>query len=254
MLRARPPASASRLAPCAARRAASASIWRRGPLHQRRAAASERAASSTTSGASAAKSRGCAEPIQRTMACGFDPNALEDAPEQRGPFGASVVRLERPAHGLAAEPGAAALVRDREAPAADAVVPAAEDRPADAAGADDDDAAVPAAMGADAGRMRVGGDQHAPEGVVASSSVPRRLRRARWHPRAPGRRRSGIVDRQAGLRPGTAGWHRARRRRPRPARGEGLPAPRRRRRAGFRQRRTRRARQRVPPPSTPRKK
>ncbi len=59
----------------------------------------------------------CAEPIQRTMACGSDAEfARTPARSEAGPGRAPVVRPQRPAHRLAAEPGAAAFVGDRESP------------------------------------------------------------------------------------------------------------------------------------------
>src|SRR5205085_684454 len=60
---------------------------------------------------------------------------------------------------LATEPGSATFIREQQSPAADAVLPAADHRPTDAAGADDDNAAVLSRMGADTGGLRVADDQ-----------------------------------------------------------------------------------------------
>ncbi len=157
--------SASRVAPKATSRAARASIWLGGEPHelalppdrlcrharrQRREARRNRAA--------------CAVPIQRTMACGSRLELLEHAfaaaasrrcarraPTARGagPRSRARRRCPRPT------PESPSRRRDDARPPMHG--------PADAAGADDDDAAVLAAMGADAGGMRVGGDQRAAE-------------------------------------------------------------------------------------------
>src|SRR5207237_1564040 len=58
-----------------------------------------------------------------------------------------------------AEPSRAPLVGERQSPTADTVVPAADHRPTDAAGADHDNAAILSRMGADTGGLRVADDQ-----------------------------------------------------------------------------------------------
>src|SRR5690349_17435003 len=65
------------------------------------------------------------------------------------------MRPQCAAQGLAAEPGAAALVGDRPAPTAHTVVTSVYLRPAAAAGTDNDNAPIPASMSPDAGRLRV---------------------------------------------------------------------------------------------------
>jgi hypothetical protein len=79
----------------------------------------------------------------------------EHGAQQLGPCDPSVMRREHAAHDLASDPGTAALVGDLRTPSADAMLPAAQYRPADRAGADDDDPAVGAVVRADAGRMRI---------------------------------------------------------------------------------------------------
>lgn len=75
--------------------------------------------------------------------------------EQRGPGHASVMSPQDPAQRLAAEPGTAALIRDGQSPAADAVVTSAKNRPTDGARPGDNHAAIAASMCADAGGMRI---------------------------------------------------------------------------------------------------
>src|SRR5262249_57626805 len=84
--------------------------------------------------------------------------SLEQRPQQARPCNAAVVCPESPTQRFAAEPGAAAFIRDREAPAANAIVAALQLRPGDGAGPDHDHTAVPAAMRADTGRLRVRDD------------------------------------------------------------------------------------------------
>src|SRR5581483_9838400 len=82
------------------------------------------------------------------------------------PRGAAVGGPQYAPQGFGAEPGTAAFVRQRQAPAADAMRAAFHHRPADRAGAGDDNAAVARAVGADAGGMRVRGDDGAAEGML----------------------------------------------------------------------------------------
>src|SRR5690242_18106633 len=77
--------------------------------------------------------------------------------QERRPIDPSVIGPEHAAQCLMSKPGAAALVGNRPAPAADAVMQSLALGPADAARADDDDTAVMSTMRADAGRLRVGG-------------------------------------------------------------------------------------------------
>ena len=69
--------------------------------------------------------------------------------------GALVIGAQRQADGVQPEIGAAALVGDRKAIAADPDLASADHGKADAAGSDDDDAAIAGAMRADAGDGRV---------------------------------------------------------------------------------------------------
>ena len=81
--------------------------------------------------------------------------------QQPGPSRPAVMRLEHDAQRLAAEPGAAALVGERQTPAADAVLAAGDDGPADAAGSGDDDAAIGPLMRADARGIGIGDKERA---------------------------------------------------------------------------------------------
>src|SRR5262249_9821837 len=81
---------------------------------------------------------------------------------------ALVIGAQRQTDRVQPEIGAAALVRDREAVAADPELARSDHRVADAAGADDDDAAVARAMGSDA---RVVAAIHVDDG--ADGSRPR---------------------------------------------------------------------------------
>src|SRR5205823_3785579 len=65
--------------------------------------------------------------------------------------GAIVIGAQRQANGVQADIGAAALVGDRKAIAADSNLAPADNGKADAASADDDDAAIAGAVRADAG-------------------------------------------------------------------------------------------------------
>ncbi len=94
---------------------------------------------------------------------GIGAEPLRHLRQQRRPCGASIVRPQRATHRLPADPGAGAFVRHREAPAAHARAPPAADGPTYAARADDDYAAVPAAVSAYARRMGIRGDLDAVE-------------------------------------------------------------------------------------------
>jgi hypothetical protein len=78
--------------------------------------------------------------------------------KQGRPRSAAVARPKHASQSFDADPRSAALVRDRQTPAADAIRLPFEHRPAHGAGAGDDDRAVPFSMGTDTGRVRVGGD------------------------------------------------------------------------------------------------
>src|SRR5437667_236572 len=67
---------------------------------------------------------------------------------------------------LASEPSCAPFVRNRQTPTADAMAASAELRPADRTGPDHDDAAIAAAVGSDAGRMRIARDDRLSEGML----------------------------------------------------------------------------------------
>src|SRR5437868_3980090 len=84
---------------------------------------------------------------------------VEQTPQQRGRRDAAVVSPQRLPERLATEPGSAAFIRERQSPAADAVLPAVDHRPTDAAGADHDNPAILSRMGADTGGLRVAGDR-----------------------------------------------------------------------------------------------
>src|SRR5262249_27855757 len=86
--------------------------------------------------------------------------------QQRRPCDATVAGPQRAAQCLAPEPGAASFVGDGPTPAADPMLPPIELGPADAAGADHDDAAVASAMGADAGGLGIGDEYRAAVGVL----------------------------------------------------------------------------------------
>lgn len=91
---------------------------------------------------------------------------FEQDAEQAGPCHAAVMCPQHPPQRFAAEPGPAALIRDRQPPAANAVMTSLELGPADRAGADDDHAAIMAAMRADAGGLCICGDYRAAEWVL----------------------------------------------------------------------------------------
>jgi hypothetical protein len=90
---------------------------------------------------------------------------FEHGGEQRGPWDAAIARPQDAAQRLAPEPGAAALVGHRRPPAADTMAAPRELRPADGSGAHYENAAIAAAMRADAGRARVGRDRRLAEGM-----------------------------------------------------------------------------------------
>src|SRR5207344_1162636 len=107
--------------------------------------------------------------------------ALENGAQQGRPGDASVMRREHTAQGLASDPGPAPLVGELQAPSADTMLPAAQYRPADAAGADHDDPAVGAMMRADTGRVRIRGQDGLAErlALLARRCELGRLGRAR---------------------------------------------------------------------------
>ena len=78
---------------------------------------------------------------------------------------AAIMRPQHATRELAAEPRAAAFVRHRKAPAAHAMLPP-NHRLADAPGSHNNDTAVLAAMGARAGRVRVGRKDSPPNGCL----------------------------------------------------------------------------------------
>ena len=84
------------------------------------------------------------------------PKFCKKRTQQRRPRHAPIMGPQRAAQRLAAEPSAASFVRNRPTPAADLILLPIELRPANAAGADHDDAAVAPAMCADAGRLGIG--------------------------------------------------------------------------------------------------
>ena len=189
--RGQPADEGQRAAPWSPRRAAMVSIW---PAASRMisAAAGSRSPQDRPRRAPAGRNRAawrCASSAR--WRAGPEPSPGRDAAQERGPRRAPVVRPQRPPHRLAAEPGAAAFVRYRKAPAAHAVAAPAVHGPADAAGTDDDDAAVLAPMSADAGGMGICGDDSPAELVLAGGVRGRGLGAARWHRPAPGRRRWG---------------------------------------------------------------
>src|SRR4029450_5879092 len=92
--------------------------------------------------------------------------------QQRRPRNAPIVGPQRTAKCLAAEPSAASFIRDRPTPAANSILSSIELGPADAAGADHDDAAVASAMRANAGGFGIGDENGLAIGMLAG---PRRL-------------------------------------------------------------------------------
>jgi hypothetical protein len=98
-------------------------------------------------------------PLKDSMRVLIEP--CEHYAQERRPIDSAVISPEHMAQGFVAEPRAAAFVGDRPAPAADAMVQPLAFRPADAAGANNDDAAIVPAMRADTGGMRIGGDDRA---------------------------------------------------------------------------------------------
>src|SRR5262249_51489553 len=84
------------------------------------------------------------------------PKFCKKRTQQRRPWHAPIMRPQRAAQRLAAEPSAASFVRNRPTPAADLILSPIALRPANAAGADYDDAAVTPAMCADACRLGIG--------------------------------------------------------------------------------------------------
>lgn len=83
------------------------------------------------------------------------------AAQQWRPWHAPVPRPQHATQQFAAQPGAAALIRNRQPPAADPVNPALHDRPADRSGSRNDNAAVTAAVGTETRRVGVGRHNHA---------------------------------------------------------------------------------------------
>src|SRR5262244_740424 len=73
---------------------------------------------------------------------------------------------QRAAQRLAAEPSAASFIGNRPTPAADLILSPIQLRPANAASADHDDAAVTAAMRADACRLGIGHENRQPIGML----------------------------------------------------------------------------------------
>src|SRR5262249_10575926 len=114
---------------------------------------------------------------------------------------AAVVCPEYPTQRFDAEPGAAAFIRDREAPAANAIVAALQLRPGDGAGPDHDHTAVPAAMPAATGRLRVRDDDGlakrmrvALRGGEVGGFARARQRQARDHPSQVARRQASLAQ------------------------------------------------------------
>ncbi len=96
---------------------------------------------------------GFARPADNFMR--IEVEALRNTRQKRCPGRAAVERPKRAARHLAAEPCAATLVRNREAPATNAMTHASNDGLANTACADDDNAAILPAMRSNAGGMRV---------------------------------------------------------------------------------------------------
>src|SRR5439155_7443985 len=115
-----------------------------------------------------------------------------------------VMRPQHSPHCLAAEPGGASVVGKRQTPAADPVLPAIDDRPADAAGAGNNHAAIPSPVRPDAGGVRVAGDNGMTE----------------WQAPRPGRRQFGRLGRAGEREAGNYASHRVL---AQPRLGEALP-------------------------------
>src|SRR5262249_1479852 len=92
--------------------------------------------------------------------------AFEHRTKEWCPGNPAVVSREGEPQRLTSEPGTASLIRDDRSPSADAMVPALQDGPADAAGTRYDPTAIAAVVRADAGGMRVGGEQNLTESVL----------------------------------------------------------------------------------------
>lgn len=88
---------------------------------------------------------------------------VAECSQQSSPADPAVERPEQAADGLAAEPGAAALIGNRHSPSADPMYLSADDSPADRAGAGNDHAAVIVTVRTETGRVRIGGDDRPTE-------------------------------------------------------------------------------------------
>ena len=96
---------------------------------------------------------GAPHPPHDRIGVGF--KLLEDGPQKVGPGPQPVVRSKDLPQDFIAKPGSAALIGKRKTPTSDPEFPPACDAPSDAAGADDDDAAVSAGVCANTCRSRI---------------------------------------------------------------------------------------------------
>ena len=109
------------------------------------------------------------------------------------------MRPEHPAQGLAADPGAAAFVRGRQTPPANAVLAALALTPADCASSHDDHAAIATTMGTDAGGLCISGQDRLRKWVLVSPGESQLGRLARTRKRKAGRDPAQVALRKTGL-------------------------------------------------------
>src|SRR5262249_7127070 len=101
---------------------------------------------------------------------------------------ASIMGPQCAAQRLAAKPSTASFIRNRPTPAGDLILSAIQLRPADATGADHDDAAITPAMCADACRLGIGDENRHAIGLLVPS------RRLKWAGFAGSRQRHAGHD------------------------------------------------------------
>jgi hypothetical protein len=141
--------------------------------------------------------RSCMRPIDDSMRVVAE--LLAQRTQQSGRGNPAIERPQQPADGFAAEPGPAALIGNRHAPSADPMGASADNRPADAARAGDDHAAVGFPVRANAGRVCVGGDHGAAKRMRIGLRCRQMRRLAGAGQRQTGDGSSQIRARQAGL-------------------------------------------------------
>ena len=107
------------------------------------------------------------DPTHNGMWIGLKPFKYDT--QKGGPRNASVTRHQHTPQCFAAQPSAASLIRDWQAPAADTMVFASEHCPSDAPGPDDENRAVAAIVGANAGGVCIGRNNGPSERLCAQS-------------------------------------------------------------------------------------